>query len=65
VVHNPTGSSVRLRSVRLSRPGGYDFRAVRLAYTTGGHSGWQFAYLGVHMTAVRPPSDLPPPSCPA
>jgi hypothetical protein len=51
-------------SVRFSQPGRYHFRRFRLAYTTGGQSGWQYANLRVNVTAVQPHGKVDPTACP-
>jgi hypothetical protein len=52
-------------AVRFTRPGHYHFTHVRLAYTTAGRSGWQYAYMGVDVTAVRPSGRVKPTPCPS
>jgi hypothetical protein len=51
-------------AVRFSRPGRYDFRHVKITYTTSGHEGWQVSYFGADITAVRPSGKVEPTSCP-
>jgi hypothetical protein len=51
-------------AVRFARPGHYDFRNVKITYTTRGQEGWQYMYEGVDVTAVRPSGKVDPTGCP-
>jgi hypothetical protein len=53
-------------AVRFTRPGQYNFKNVKLTYaTTTGHQGWQYAYMGINVTAVRPVGKVQPTTCSA
>lgn len=51
-------------AVRFTKPGRFNFRDFKVVYTTNGHRGWQYAYEGVDVTAVRPSGRVRPSGCP-